>query len=78
MPTDDSPEREFDLYDERTSNLSESEAIPSRLNPIEIPKSNRKARREVRWLDFGCDKPQLEVDWTAIRRTSELVSIILI
>ena len=65
MSTDDSPEREFDVYDseglpvatleheESTSILSEGEAIPNRSNPMENPKSSRKPRREVWWLDLG-------------------------
>jgi hypothetical protein len=62
MSTDDSPEREFDLYDsegfplkhqESTSNLSEIEAISNRSNLMENPKPGRKPRREVWWLDLG-------------------------
>ena len=58
MSTDDSPEREFDVYDgeglpvahgESTSILSESETISNRSNP----KPGRKPRREVWWLDLG-------------------------
>jgi hypothetical protein len=61
MSTDDSPEREFDVYDseglpaatleheESTSNLSESEA--NRSNPTENPRPGRMPRREVRWFD---------------------------
>ena len=63
MLTDDSPEREFYVYDseglptatldheESTSNLSESEAISNRSDPTETPKPSRKPRREVWWLD---------------------------
>ena len=53
MSTDDSPEREFDVYDsegfpaaaleheESISNLSKSEDIPNRSNPMENPKPSR-------------------------------------
>ena len=61
MSTDDSPEREFDVYDseylpgraatmedeESTSNLSEIEAISNCSNPMERPSPSRKPRREV-------------------------------
>ena len=70
MPTDDSPEREFDGYDsedllaatleheESTSNLSENEKTSTRLNPM---KPNRKPRREVWWLtlDLSATNPSL-------------------
>ena len=65
MSTDDSPDRELDPFDTReglpaatleqeesTSNLSQSEAISSRSNPTENPRSSRKPRREVRWFDL--------------------------
>ena len=62
MSTDDSPEREFDLYDseglpvttleyeESTSNVSENEATSNRR---ENSKPSRKPRREVWWFDLG-------------------------
>jgi hypothetical protein len=65
MSIDDSPEREFNIYDseglpgatlereESTSNLSESEAISNRSTPMDNPKPRRKPRREVWWLDLG-------------------------
>ena len=64
MLTDDSPEREFDVYDseslptidheESPSNLSKIEAtISNRSNPMENTKPSRKPRREVWWLDLG-------------------------
>ena len=68
MSTDDSPEREFDVYDseglpaatleheESTLNLSESEAIINRSNP----KPSRKPRREVWWLDMGATNHSLK------------------
>ena len=60
MSTDDSPEREFDVYDESTSNLSDSEAIPNRSNPMENPKPSQKPRREVWWLDMGATNHSLK------------------
>ena len=62
MSTDDSPEREFDIYDseclplkreESISNLTEIEAISNHSNPMENPKPSRKPRREVWWLNLG-------------------------
>ena len=65
MSTDDSPEREFDVYDYEdlpaatlehegsASNLSKGEAISNRSNLTENPKPNRKPRREVWWRDLG-------------------------
>ena len=58
MSTDDSPEREFDVYDseglpaatleheESTVILSESEAISNLSNPMENPKPSHNPRRE--------------------------------
>ena len=71
MSTDDSPEREFDIYDiegllmahgESTSNLSESEleAISNYSNPMENPQPSRKPRREVWWLDLGATNHNLK------------------
>ena len=70
MSTDDSPEREFDVYDregfpratledlESTSNVSEREDMS---NPsTEKPKSCRTPRREVWWLDLGTKNQSLE------------------
>ena len=72
MSTDDSPEREPGVYDseglpvatleheESTSNLSESEAISKRSDPMENPKPSRKPRREVWWLDLGATNHSLK------------------
>jgi hypothetical protein len=74
MSTDDSPEREFDLYDrdgfpkapledaEGTSNVSDSES-EEMSNPsisTEKPKPCRTPRREVWWLDLGAKNQNLE------------------
>ena len=65
MSTDDSPEREFDVYDsedlpaatlnheESTPYLSESEIISNLSNPTENLRPSRKPRREVWWFDLG-------------------------
>ena len=60
MSTDDSPEREFNEYD--SEGLSESEeAIPNRSkNSMEDPKSSRKPRREVWWVDLGATNHSLK------------------
>ena len=73
MSTDDSPEREFDVYDgeglptattmeheESTANLFENEAMSNRSSPMENPKPSRKPRREVWWLDMGATNHSLE------------------
>ena len=72
MSTDDSPERGFDVYDseglpaatleheESISNLSKSESIPNRSNPMENPKPSRKPRREVWWRDLGATNHSLK------------------
>ena len=72
MSTDDSPEREFDVYDseglpaaaleheESISNLSKSEAISNRSNPMENPKPSWKPRREVWWRDLGATNRSLK------------------
>ena len=75
MSLDDSPKRELDVYDSEglpaasledeesasnESNLSESEAISSRSNPMENPKPSRKPRREVWWLDLGTTNQSLK------------------
>ena len=72
---DDSPKRELDVYDSEglpaasledeesasnESNLSESEAISNRSNPMENPKPSRKPRREVWWLDLGTTNQSLK------------------
>jgi hypothetical protein len=72
MSTDDSPEREFDVYDredfpratledaEGTSNVSEIEDMSNPSNPTGKPKSCRTPRREVWWLDLGVKNQSLE------------------
>ena len=72
MSLDDSPKREFDVYDsedflaatleheESTSNLSESEVISNRSSSMENPKPTRKPRREVWWLDLGATNHSLK------------------
>jgi hypothetical protein len=72
MSTDDSPEREFDVYDseglpvatleheESTSTLFEREAISNRSNSIENPKPSQKPRREVWWHDLGTTNHSLK------------------
>ena len=72
MSTDDSPKRDFDVYDregvlgapledaEGTSNVSESENISNPSNPTEKPKPCQTPRREVWWLDRGGKKQSLE------------------
>jgi hypothetical protein len=72
MSTDDSPEREFDVYDredfpratledaEGTSNVSESEDMSNPSNSTRKPKSCRTPRREVWWLDLGAKDQSLE------------------
>jgi hypothetical protein len=75
MSSDDSPKREFDVYDSEglpaasleheesnsnESNLSESEAISNRSNPMENPKPSQKPRREVWWLDLGATNHSLK------------------
>ena len=74
MSTDDSPEREFDVYDreglpnlratledaEDTSCVSESEDISNPSNPTERPISRPPPRREVLWLDQGTNNLSLE------------------
>ena len=74
MSIDDSPKREFDVYDseglpratveqeESTSYLAESEAISNRSNLMENPKQSRKPRREVWWLDLGATNHSLKSD----------------
>ena len=72
MSTDDSPEREFDVYDKEgfpkailedevgifESNVSESEDISKPSNLTGKPKSC--PRREVRWLDLRAKNQSLE------------------
>ena len=71
MSTDDSPERDFHVYDrdsrfprttlkdaEGTSNVSESEDISNPSNSTGKPKSY--PRREVWWLDLGAKNQSLE------------------
>ena len=72
MSTDDSPEREFDVYDsedlpaatlnheESTPYLSESEIISSLSNPTENLRPSRKPRREVWWFDLGATDHSLK------------------
>ena len=75
MSLDDSPKREFDVYDSEglpaasleheesnsnESNLSESEGISNRSSPMENPKPSRKPRREVWWLDLGATNHSLK------------------
>ena len=72
MSTDDSPEREFDVYDredfpratledwEGTSNATESEDMSNPSNSTEMPKSCQTPRREVWWLDLGAKNQSLE------------------
>jgi hypothetical protein len=74
MFTDDSPERDIDIYDseglpaaaleyeENTSNFSKSEANTNRSNPTENRKPSRKPRREVWWLslDLGATNKSLK------------------
>jgi hypothetical protein len=72
MSTDDSPKREFDVYDredfpratledaEGTSNVSESEDMSNPSNSMGKPKSRRTPRREVWWLDLGAKNQSLE------------------
>ena len=72
MPTDDSPEREFDAYDsenfpratledaEGLSNVSESQDMTNPSNSKENPKSRPTPRREVWWLDLGAKNQSLE------------------
>jgi hypothetical protein len=72
MSTDDSPEREFDIYDredfpratledaEGTTNVSESEDTSNPSNSTGKPKSCRTPRREVWWLDLGGKNQSLE------------------
>ena len=75
MSLDDSPKREFDVYDSEglpaasleheesalnESNLSESEGISNRSNPMENPKASQKPRREVWWLDLGATNHSLK------------------
>ena len=74
MSTDDSPEREFDVYDredfpiaplegtEGTSlaNASESEDMSNPSNSTDKQKSCQTPRREVWWLNIGAKKQSLE------------------
>ena len=60
MSTDDSPERKFDVYEESTSNLSESEVTPNRSNPMENHRPSQIPRREVWWLDLGATNYSLK------------------
>ena len=72
MSIDDSPEREFDVYDgegfprptlehaEGTSNVSESEDMSNPSNSSEKQKSCRTPRREVWWLDLDAKNQSLE------------------
>ena len=72
MSTDDSPERDFDVYNredhsratledaEGTSNVSKSEDMSNLSNSMDIPKSRRTPRREVWWFDLGAKKQSLE------------------
>ena len=72
MSTDDSPEREPDVYDregfsrapledaEGTSNISESEDRLNPSNSTEKPKPCRTPRREVWWLHLGAKNQSLE------------------
>ena len=72
MSTDDSPEREFDVYDsegfpaatlehgESISYPFESEAVSNCSNPTEIPRPSRMPRREVWWLDLGATNHSLK------------------
>ena len=94
MSTDDSPEREFDIYDseglpaatleheESTLNLSESETILNRSNPMENLKPSRKPRREVWWLDVGGTNHSLKsigrcfedrLNWSLISSSNSLL-----
>ena len=89
MSTDDSPEREFDIYDsegfprapldntEGTSNVSEikDSDISNPLKPTEKPKSSRIPRREVWWLDLGAKDQSLE---TIIRRFEDCLDRFLL
>ena len=71
LKTDDSPEREFDVYlrkgfsraplddTEGTSNVSESKDLDLS-NSMKMSKSSRTPRREVRWLDKGLKNLSLE------------------
>ena len=72
MSIDDSPKRDFDVYDrggfpsapledsEGTSNVSESEYMSIPSNPAEMLNSCRTPRREVWWLDLGAKQQSLE------------------
>ena len=60
MTTDDSPEREFDVYDSEGLPAAEGEALPNHSNPMENPKPSRKPRREVWWRDLGVTNHSLK------------------
>ena len=75
MSTDDSPEREFEVYDSREGfpratpeevdgegppNASESEDSTNPSNSTEEPKSFQTPRREVWWLDIDAKNQSLE------------------
>ena len=56
MSTDDSPERDFDLFDSEDRPVAtpeHEESTSNRSNQMENPKPSRKPRREVWWLDLG-------------------------
>ena len=57
MSTDDSPEREFDVYDSEGLPAAEGE---DHSNPMENPKPSRKPRREVWWRDLGATDHSLK------------------
>ena len=75
MSTDDSPERDFVVYNREGSprapqedeegqgsnvSLSENEVVSNPSNSMEKPKPRRTPRREVRWLDLGSKNGSLE------------------
>ena len=72
MSTDDSPERELDIYDREifpratledaggTSNVFESENMSNPSNSMEKLNSCRTPRREVWWVDLGSANLSLE------------------
>ena len=74
MSTDDSPEREFLVYDREGSprapledeedpsnaSASENEVVSNLSNSTEKPKSRQTPRREVRWLNLGAENWSLE------------------
>ena len=94
MSTDDSPERKLKVYDseclptatleheESASNVSESESISNRPNPLENSKPSRKPRREVWWLDLGITNHSLRsiircfedrLDWSLLSSSNSLL-----